>query len=215
MSESTGKGWWTSYRGRVTKWALNLAEMEAGAASLHSYEPLVIPGLFQTEDYVRTIFDAVQPVHATIEDAIRFRLDRQKILTGEDAPSVHAVIHEAALRMHFGGPDVMRAQVLHLIELAKLPNVEIQIFPFRARTYAGVSTPFLHVAPPVPELSTVVLEHPAEPIYRESEAHLTQYRTLFDRLKGSALPPIDPSAAPETHAAKDSLALVQHLLYDL
>ncbi|MGW0826729.1 helix-turn-helix domain-containing protein [Streptomyces sp. NPDC002845] len=215
MSESSGKGWWSAYQERVTQYALNLAELEAEAVGLCSYEPLLIPGLLQTDEYIRALFGDVQPKHATSEDAIAFRLERQRVLTGQTAPTVHAVIHEAALRMHYGGSAVMRRQLLHLIELARLPNVTIQIFPFRTRTYPGVSTPLLYAAPHVEELATVVLDHPAEPIYRDTQEHLSQYRSLFGRLKESALAPVDPSAAPEAHAVPDSLTLIQHLLYDL
>lgn len=215
MSESSGKGWWSAYQGKATQHALNLAELEAGAAGLFSYEPLLIPGLFQTEEYMRVLFGDVKPKHSTTEDAIAFRLERQRTLVGENAPAVHAVIHEAALRMHYGGPSVMRSQLLHLIELSRLPNVTIQVFPFRARTFLGVSAPFLYVRPPVGELATVVLEHPNEPIYRDAQDHLSQYRALFTRLKESALPPIAPSYAPEAQAVPGSLMLIQHLLYDL
>jgi hypothetical protein len=125
------------------------------------------------------------------------------------------VIHEAALHMQYGGPSVMRRQLLHLIELSRLANVTIQVFPFRARTFLGVSTPFLYVRPAVEELATVVLEHPNEPIYRDTQDQLSQYRMLFDRLKESALPPIVPSTTPEAQAVPSSLLLIQHLLYDL
>lgn len=214
MSESSGKGWWSAYQGRVTPHALNLAELEASAVGLRSYEPLLIPGMFQTEEYIRALFGDVKPRHATAEDAIAFRLERQRILVGENAPAVHAVIHEAALRMHYGGPSAMRRQLLHLIELSRLPNVTIQVFPFRARTFLGVSTPFLYVQPPVEELATVVLEHPNEPIYRDTQEHLSQYRALFGRLEESALPPIAPLSTTEAQAAPGSLLLIQHLLYD-
>ncbi|WP_280889895.1 DUF5753 domain-containing protein [Streptomyces sp. LBL] len=214
MSESSGKGWWSAYQERVTRHALNLAELEACSVHLCSYEPLLIPGLFQTEEYIRALFGDVKPKHATTEDAIAFRLERQRILVGENAPAVHAVIHEAALHMQYGGPSVTRRQLLHLIELSRLPNVTIQVFPFRARTFLGVSTPFLYMRPPVEELATVVLEHPNEPIYRDALAHLSQYRVLFDRLKESALPPITPSTTTEAQAVPSSLLLIQHLLYD-
>ncbi|MEU5343897.1 MULTISPECIES: helix-turn-helix transcriptional regulator [unclassified Streptomyces] len=215
LAESNGKGWWTAYRDRVTPYALNLAELEAGSADICSYQPLLVPGLLQTEAYIRALFDDVQPRHATAEDAVAFRLERQKILTAEDAPTVRAVIHEAALRMHYGGPEVMRSQLLHLIELARLPNVSIQVFPFRARTYPGVSSPFLLTTPHVEELATVVLDHPAKPIYRDAEEHLSQFRCLFGRLRDSALAPLDPRTPPESYAVPDSLTLIQHLLHDL
>ncbi|WP_405927448.1 DUF5753 domain-containing protein [Streptomyces sp. NBC_00035] len=215
MSESSGKGWWSAYQGRATRHALNLAELEVSAVGLCSYEPLVIPGLFQTEEYIRALFGDVKPQHATTEDAIDFRLERQRILMSENAPAVHAVIHEAALRMHYGGPSAMRRQLLHLIELSRLPNVTIQVFPFRAQTFLGVSSPFLYARPPVEDLATVVLEHPNEPIYRDMQEHLSQYRVLFGRLKESALPPITPSNTAEAQAVPGSLLLIHHLLYDL
>jgi hypothetical protein len=68
---------------------------------------------------------------------------------------------------------------------------------------------------PVEELATVVLDHPAQLIYRDSPEHLSQYRSLFERLKGSALPPIAPSTEPEAQSVTGSLMLIQHLLYDL
>ncbi|MFE1801955.1 MULTISPECIES: DUF5753 domain-containing protein [unclassified Streptomyces] len=215
MSESSGKGWWSAYQGRVHQYALNLAELEAGAVELCLYDPLLVPGLFQTEEYIRALFGDVRPKHATTEDAIAFRLARQRLLTGENAPAVHAVIHEAALRMHYSSPSVTRGQLLHLIELARLPNVTIQIFPFRTRTFPGVTSPFLYAQPRVEDLATVVLEHPSEPIYRDTQEHLSQYRMLFAQLKECALPPITPTVAPEMSAAPGSLMLIQHLLYDL
>lgn len=215
LSESSGKGWWSAYQGRGTQYALNLAELEASAVGLRSYDPLLIPGLFQTEEYIRALFGDVQPKHSTTDDAIAFRLERQRILVGKHAPAVHAVIHEAALHMRYGGPGVMRRQLLHLIELARLSNVTIQIFPFRTSTFPGVNNPFVYVQPQVEELATVVLEHPNEPIYRDTQEHLSQYRLLFDQLKGSALAPITSSYTPETQSVQGSLMLIQHLLYDL
>lgn len=215
MSETDGKGWWSAYKGRVARSVLDLAEMEAAATSLHLHESLVIPGLFQTPDYTRAILNTARPVRSTVDDVTNFRMDRQRILAGEDAPTVEAVIYEAALHMHQGGPETMRTQLLRLIELAKLPNVTIQIYPFQAGAYPAFSGPFLHATPAVPRLGTVVLEHPIKPIHLGDEEHLAQYRTLFEQLQRHALPPVDASATPETHSAKDSLGLIQHVLYTI
>ncbi|MBT2398715.1 helix-turn-helix transcriptional regulator [Streptomyces sp. ISL-100] len=215
MSEATGKGWWSAYKGRVAQSVMDLAEMESTAVSLHLHESLVIPGLFQVSGYTQAILDTARPVRSTIDDVTAFRMDRQQILTAANAPAVHAVIYEAALHMHQGGPDAMRTQLLHLVELAKLPNVTIQIYPFQAGAYPAFSGPFLHAAPAVPRLGTVVLEHPIKPIHLGGEEHLAQYSSLFEQLTRHALPPIDPSAAPESHSGKDSLGLIQHVLYTL
>lgn len=128
---------------------------------------------------------------------------------------MHAVIHEAALHMRFVGAEVMRGQLLRLIELARLPNVTVQIYPFTSRTHPALASSFVHVVPAVPELSTVVLEHFGSFQYLGDRESLAQYGTLFENLTEYALPPVDVSLAPEAHSVKDSLALIQHLLYTL
>src|SRR5690349_9372168 len=129
LSESTGKGWWTQYRHTLPQYALDLAELESAADSIRWYESLFIPGLFQTEDYTRAIFESSPwPKNAQArEAAVAFRMERQHILTGPNAPQIHAVIHEAALHIRFGGAAVMHRQLRHLIELADLPNLTLRV----------------------------------------------------------------------------------------
>ncbi|WP_157849713.1 MULTISPECIES: DUF5753 domain-containing protein [Streptomyces] len=153
MSESTGKGWWTEFRHDVIPHALDLAEAEASAASLDSYETLLIPGLLQTKAYSEVI-------HGYNERKVEFRHRRQKLLTSADAPSLRAVIHEAALHTMYGGPTVMRDQLNHLIEMSQLPNVTIQILPFDCTTYAYNDTTFMLIRAPHTRLHTVLLESP-------------------------------------------------------
>jgi hypothetical protein len=215
LSEASGKGWWTAYRKRISAGALDLAELEAGSTTLRYHETLLVPGLFQTADYARALFRTPKLGFENIEDAVDFRLARQTVLTGERPPTVQAVIHEAALRMRFGGIDVMRAQLLHLVELARLPHVTIQVFPFAAEPYPAISGTFLHTSPEIGLLGTVVLEHPTGSTYLSDREHLTRYEALFNRLAEQALAPVDPATPPESHAAKDSLALIQHVLYAL
>ncbi|MFP3988955.1 helix-turn-helix transcriptional regulator [Streptomyces sp. E11-3] len=215
MSEASGKGWWSSYKGSVGAAAMNLAELEAGATCLRNHETLFVPGLLQTEGYIRTVFSNPMLDVRDIDEATAFRLERQAILTAENPPTLHAVIHEAALHMRFGGTSVLRAQLLHLIDMAQLPNVTVQIFPFEADLDAALSGTFLHVIPSVQELSSVVLDHPAGPLYLADDEHLALYGNMFDRLGERAHAPIGVPAAPESLAAKDSLALIQHLLYTL
>ncbi|MGY2063297.1 DUF5753 domain-containing protein, partial [Nocardia gipuzkoensis] len=90
--------------------------LEAGASSIRSFENGVIPGLLQTENYMRTLIKARvttgRPTEA--EPRIRIRLLRQQRLIGEDAPKLAVVVGEAALRYQVGGPDVHREQLEHL-----------------------------------------------------------------------------------------------------
>ncbi|MFG2498492.1 helix-turn-helix domain-containing protein [Streptomyces sp. NPDC048441] len=217
MSEATGKGWWSTYKGSIGGAAMNLAELEAGATSLRNHETLFIPGLLQTEQYIRTIFSNPKLGVRDVDEATSFRLERQAVLTAENPPTFHAVIHEAALHMRFGGSSVLREQLLRLVEVAQLPNVSIQIFPFGADLDAALTGSFLHAVTPVRTLSTIVLDHPAGPLYIGDDEHLALYDTMFDRLMGSAVAPIttEHDTSSKELAVKDSLALIKHLLYTL
>ncbi|AVH57471.1 MULTISPECIES: helix-turn-helix domain-containing protein [Streptomyces] len=215
MSEASGKGWWTAYKKHLGSGALNLAELEDGAESLRVHQSLFVPGLFQTADYARAIFSSPKLGFGNIEEALMFRMERQRILTRQNPPSVHAVIHEAALHMRFGSVQVVREQLLRLIELARLPNVTIQIYPFSAQAYAALSGNFVHAIPGTPRLGTVILDHATGSDYLREQAQLQRYSALFARLAENALSPVDVSLAPEAHSVKDSLALIQHLLYTL
>lgn len=214
-SEASGRGWWRAYRKHMGPDPLNLAELESEAVAIRTHEPLFIPGLFQTEDYTRSIFASPDLGFANIEEGLRFRMERQHILTRDNPPSVHAVIHEAALHMRFGGTEVAREQLLHLIELARLPNVTIQIYPFSARAHAALTGNFAHIVPANPKLSTVVVEQLLGSHYLTQQRQLAEYDSLFASIAEIALAPIDVSLAPETHSVKDSLALIQHVLYTL
>ncbi|MCX4665601.1 helix-turn-helix domain-containing protein [Streptomyces sp. NBC_01381] len=215
MSEASGKGWWSAYRKLMGPGALNLAELESEARAIRAHESLFIPGLFQTADYAQAIFSSPKLGFENIESGLKFRMERQQILTGENPPSVHAVIHEAALHMRFGRPQVVRDQLLRLIELARLPNVTIQIYPFSAQAYAAISGNFAHIIPSTPRLGTVVLEQPLGAGYLTEQPQLQHYSDLFDRLAENSLAPVNVSLAPEAQSVKDSLGLIQHLLYTL
>ncbi|MEU2735289.1 helix-turn-helix transcriptional regulator [Streptomyces sp. NPDC007095] len=215
LSEATGKGWWSAYKGPMEAGALSLAELESSAVALRVHQSLFVPGLFQTAAYTQAIFNSPKLGFENTEQALRFRMERQHILTRENPPAVHAVIHEAALHMRFGSPQMMREQLLRLIELARLPHVTIQVYPFSAQAHAALSGNFVHIVPGSSELSTVVLEQPTGARYLSERTQLRRYGEMFDRLVENALAPVDVSLAPEAHSVKDSLGLVQHLLYTL
>ncbi|MDQ0813600.1 hypothetical protein QFZ63_005314 [Streptomyces sp. B3I7] len=197
--------------------ALDLAELESEATYLRSYESLFLPGLFQVEGYTRAIFEASDAVSTgdEIDAAVRFRGRRQHVLFADRPPRVHAVIHEAALHMLFGGTDVMREQLQRLVELAELPHVTIQVMPFTAVAVSALTTPFCHITSHGDGLATVLVEHPARSAYLHSDGDVAKYRTQFVRLGEAALPAIDTTAVAVKHATRDSLGLVQHLLYTL
>lgn len=216
MTESNGKGWWSEYRKLMSSRALDLAELEDRATEMVSYETLLIPGLLQTEQYMRALFTSARPEAAPteIDTLVRFRLMRQRVLTREHPPRLHAIIHEAALRMVVGGPHIMRGQLAHLIRAATHEHVTIQILPFdTAAHHTWVSAPFLFLTPGVPGLETVFMEHPAGALALHEAEELTRYRATITTLTHNALPAIVSAASPDRHEDRDSWGLIQHVLY--
>jgi transcriptional regulator with XRE-family HTH domain len=124
----------------------NFALLETEAVSRFSYDPLLIPGLLQTEDYVRTLLTAHFPPlnDEVVEQRIAARLTRQSLLEREQSPMVLVfIIEEAALRRVVGGKAIMRTQLARLLECAQLRNVELQIMPTTRAAHSGLNGPMV------------------------------------------------------------------------
>ena len=128
--EGRQRGWWHPYREMLSERYSTYIGLEADAASVLTFEPLMIPGLLQTADYARGLLAGGPSEHGTdeIEKRVEIRLERQKLLTRDDDPlRLWAVMDEAVLRRSMGGPDVARGQLGHLVELSTLPLSLIHI----------------------------------------------------------------------------------------
>lgn len=120
------------------------AWMEGRAWKVEAFQNIVIPGLLQTPDYAREVLRAWDPAATSrwIERALAARLARQRRLTGDAPLQLAAVIGEGALRPLVGGPDVMPAQLRHLVDLAAAPNIALRVLPFTSGAHAGLTGPF-------------------------------------------------------------------------
>lgn len=187
-------GWWHSFRDVLPNPYEVYIGLEAGAASIRNFEALVIPGLFQTEDYARemTRGGPLELEHDEVEGRVEVRLARQRILTREDRPRLWAVIDEAVIRRQVGGPDVMREQLRHLVTCAEHGKTTIQVVPYRAGAHAGTTGPFviLDFAEPT-DPAVVYVETLAGDIYLEQRSDVSRYILAFDRLVAAALHPDD------------------------
>ncbi|MGW4986658.1 helix-turn-helix domain-containing protein [Streptomyces mirabilis] len=215
MGQASGKGWWTEYRDRLRPSLLDLAELEDGACDIVCYEPMFVPGLLQTEEYATAGYrDGYTSASRSEQDReVEFRMHRQAVLSGEHAPRLHAVIHEAALHVSFGDPAIRRGQLIRLLEAAELPNVTLQILPFDGAVAFGTS--FTTLRPPVRALSTVIVAHIERSLYLGEADSLARYNDWFAKLCEVALPSTSGERRPGSHSVKDSCGLIQRLLYPL
>ncbi|MEO3813106.1 helix-turn-helix transcriptional regulator [Sphaerisporangium sp. B11E5] len=135
---------------KQTRWEMapehfrDFMEMEAQASALLTWDPLLIPGLFQTESYARRVFeDEPEITPELIEQRVAHRMQRQAMLGRERAPMVWSLIDEGALRRPMGDVNLMRAQLERLLEMAAHPRVTIQIIPYAAWSAVGLQTAFM------------------------------------------------------------------------
>ena len=192
--EARQSGWWHSFRDVLPNPYEVFIGLEAGAASIRNFEPVVIPGLLQTEEYARQMSRGGprELDREDIERRVQVRIERQRILTREDRPRLWAVIDEAVIRRVVGGPEVMREQLRHLIECAEQGKTTLQVVPFSAGAHAGTTGPFIILDFPEPtDPSVVYVETLAGDLYLEERADVDRYTLAFDRLLAAALHPDD------------------------
>jgi Domain of unknown function (DUF5753) len=187
--EARKRGWWTAYNDVFTGTYVGL---ESEAASMHSYEPQIIPGLLETEDYTRALIRAgsVRYDSDEIERRVQARMARQEILTRPEALEIWAVLDEPVIRRPIGGPAVMRAQLQHLLDVTAPSNstITLQILPLAIGSHPGLSGPFLILDFPSSEDPSVVyLETATDGLYLEETAEIERYTLMFDHLRASAL----------------------------
>jgi hypothetical protein len=120
------------------------AWMEGRAWKVEAFQDSVLPGLLQTPEYAREVLRAWDPSATPqwIERTLAARVARQQRLTEQDPVQLSAVVGEGALRLSVGGPEVMRAQLKHLVDLAGGPGVELRVLPFATGAHAGMTGPF-------------------------------------------------------------------------
>ncbi|MGW1073946.1 helix-turn-helix domain-containing protein [Streptomyces sp. NPDC002537] len=189
MSDERDKGWWEEYRGPLPDFFLDIVEIEWTAKRLRNALTSHIPGLLQTEDHARAIFEMVIPELTAEEVDVRVahRLRRCAVLDRKSPPAYDAIIHESALRMQFGGRDVARAQLRHLLDFSERDLVSLRVIPFEAGGFPGAGQTVLYACAAVPQLDTVQLDTSYGSVFVDSEVELANYRRLFSKMEISAL----------------------------
>jgi len=187
--EARQRGWWHVYRDTVPEWFEVYVGLESEAAGLGIYESQFVHGLLQTEEYARAMYRAgVPPLpEEEVEKHIRLRMERQALVV-EQALRLRVVLDEAVVRRAIGGKKVLIGQLQHLLQVADLPNVSLQVLPFEAG--AVVLSPFTILDFPDPEDHSVIyIEHQAGASYAERPAEVRYCSLIFDSLRAAAWSP--------------------------
>ncbi|MFJ1675950.1 helix-turn-helix domain-containing protein [Streptomyces sp. NPDC088251] len=134
-------------RAKLPQFFRNFALIEAEVLSRFSYDPLLVPGLLQTEAYARAVFGGHCPPlsEEIIDQHTEARLSRQKLLTRDPVAELSFIIGEEALRNPVGGAEVMRGQWQRLLEVGTSRTVEVQVMPAGLGFHSGLDGPFVLV----------------------------------------------------------------------
>jgi hypothetical protein len=139
--ETKARGWWQAYGDALPEWFDLYIGLEAAAAKLSTYESDLVPGLFQTETYARTLITADNPdvSEAEIDRRVGLRMARQAILRRPiDPPALEVALSQAVLSRPVGGAHAMASQLNHLADISGLPNLALRIVPFAAGFNSGI-----------------------------------------------------------------------------
>ena len=189
--EANTPGWWQRYGDVLPQWFRTYVDLESAASLIRTYEGQLVPGLLQTDDYIRAVVhDASLEPSEDVGRRVRLRMARQTVLTREHPPRLWAVVDEAALRRPVGGREVMRGQLERLIAATKLPNVTLQILPFAGGAHPAMVSAFSILRFSDRELPDVVyLEHLTNAVYLDKREEVERYLDVMELLCVASEPP--------------------------
>ena len=190
--DASKPGWWHSYDDVLPSWFRTAVGLEESASLIRSYQPQVVPGLLQTEGYIRAITVASFPAAPDdfSERAVALRLVRQHLLSRPDPPQYWVVLDETVLRRPIGGRKVMRAQLEHLIAAAGQPKVTIQVIPFAAGWHPALYGMFNIFRFPGAQLPDIVYtEALTGAYYLNKPEESARYTEALDRMAAQAASP--------------------------
>ena len=190
--EANQRGWWAAYGDTVPDFVRSYLGLEEDAAELWAYESGLVFGLFQTPTYTEAITAVTRP-HADYDEIARlveFRTARQQRIFAAQSPALRVILDEAVLHRVVGGPQVMRQQLEHLVDLVRSPHITVAVLPFDAGEHPSIGSAFtlLRFAD-AESMNCVYLEHHLGALYLERPADIERYTAMFEQLDDSVLSP--------------------------
>jgi transcriptional regulator with XRE-family HTH domain len=185
--------WQSAYRDIASPRLLQFIELEAPASVSRNFQPLMIPGLLQTEEYARIMLSQLKAdlPGEGVDSLVEVRMRRQELIDRDDSPLLFFILDEAATRRLVGGADVMRRQLLRLTELAGRPRITIEVLPFSAGAHEGMQGSFVIQEFPDPNDDDVLYQEGPEGdlISHDDPELIVRYRERFEGLRALSLGP--------------------------
>ena len=192
--EGHRKGWWAVYDDILPTGFDVYVGLEAEATALRVFEDQVVHGLLQTEAYARTVMTSVRRRQGgrELDRAVELRLQRQKVLVRPDPLKLWCILSEPVVSRLIGGPEVMRGQLAHLLEMSQWPNVTLQLLTLASGVHPALNGPFCILEfPERGDPDVVYAEGVAGHAYLERDVEVQACAEVFDLLRAAALSPAD------------------------
>lgn len=191
MARESKKLPFAEYRDVMSAEAVRYLQYEANALRIRQVALEVVPGLLQTEEYSRALFDAYGMASERADKLVESRKERQGLFERASPPEIFYIVDESVLRRAVGGPKVMGHQIDHLVAMSQLPNVSIQVLRFSAGAHPALAGPFIHLEFPAENDPDVIfIENTlGDTLFRDDPDITTKYLDQFWKLEDLASPP--------------------------
>ena len=188
--EPIGTGWWSAYASKIGQNYLDFIELESEAKTIRIHHPVVIPGPIQSAGYAREILTrAAIRKEDRGEMLVSIRLARQEILAREEPVQFHALVPEPALHARFdSGPGIMTDQLRKLLDVAKMPNVKLQVVPLTAHPAFVTKGPMTLLTFRHPWAPVASVDNPMGGSHTEEAEQIQFLEAEFDAIGSIALP---------------------------
>jgi transcriptional regulator with XRE-family HTH domain len=189
------RSWFTAFRDITSPQYVTFVGYEAAASVIRQFEPTLIPGQLQTEEYARAV--TLEYAADRVDKMVEIRIRRQEVLE-EPGRLFFFILDEAAIRRQVGAPTnrgIMRRQLRKLIEISRQPNITLEIVPFSAGVHPGMKGPFTLLEFPGDDEDVLYLENARGGASNPSvlltgeDPQILAHREAFERLREQSLGP--------------------------
>jgi transcriptional regulator with XRE-family HTH domain len=185
------RSWWSSYRDVASPRLIQLIEYEAASIVTRNFQPLLVPGLLQTEEYARNVLKGLNPQYSEehVESLVEVRMRRQELLGRSDTPKLFFILDQAVVEREVGGKAGMRRQLSQMIDLAGMRDLTIEVVPFGAGAHPGLLGPFqIYEFLDTADDDALWLEGPTgDLLSRDNPEEITSFREKFEQLRKISL----------------------------
>jgi transcriptional regulator with XRE-family HTH domain len=184
------RSWWSTYRDASPR-LIQLIEFESAASIIRNFQPMLIPGLLQTEEYATAMIRNLSPAATAqeVKTGVEIRMRRQQILQQAEMPLMFFIMDEAAVKRLVGGKEAMRRQIKRLVDESAKPAVTIEVVPLAAGEHPGMQGPFmLFEFPDAEDEDALYLEGPSDSRFnRDDPEEISSFRDRFEILRDRSL----------------------------